>query len=151
MVRNPKTESERIGAELITERETYGLYDRVKIDTYEEWEEANDYLRDIEERDLPVDRNEIQYMYYGPKFVAKVRSLYRRLANKIPYIKGEDGTLMFKELYELDNLTLKDTTFKKAEKYFKLETTMLEKLGITKYEVEKLTLDEKVRREAFED
>jgi hypothetical protein len=113
-------------------------------------------LRDIEQKDLPARRKEITYQYYGPRFVSRIMSLYRRLKNKIGYIKGENGEPMFKRLYELDEYELKgkntaDMKFSEAKEYFDIMTTMLEKLGITKFEFEKLSGSQEVIKESVED
>jgi hypothetical protein len=149
-----KTESERIGDELREEKETYALFDTVKIDIYNEWKKANENLRDIEEKDLPSGLKEIPYQYYGPRFVSRIMSLYRSLKNKVEYINDKNGQPVFKKLYELDEYELKEKntaemTFKEAKEYFDVMTRMLEKLGVTRFEFEKLDSKEKIMRDAF--
>jgi hypothetical protein len=149
-----KTESQKIGDELAEEKETFALFDTVKIDIYEEWNKANEDLRDIEEKDLPEGKKEIPYQKYGPRFVSRIMSLYRRLKNKLGYINDKDGKPVFKKLYELDDYELKEKntakmTFLEAKEYFDIMTTMIEKLGITRFEFEKLDSKEKIMRDAF--
>jgi hypothetical protein len=103
---------------------------------------------------LPEGKKEIPYQKYGPRFVSRIMSLYRRLKNKIGYIKGEGGEPMFKKLYELDEYELKGKntakmTFLQAKEYFDMMTAMLEKLGITKFEIERLSVSERVNRDAY--
>lgn len=148
------TETKKISAELSEEKETYGLYDQVKVDLYLEWCQANNDLRDIEDKDLPMGNKEISYMRYGSRFVSRIMSIYRRLKHKIPYMSEKSGELAFKRLYELDEYELKgkntaDMTFLQAKEYFDIQTAMLERLGITRFEFEKLEPAERILREAF--
>jgi hypothetical protein len=154
-MRDKKTISESIGDELITEMETYGLYDKVKMDIYDEYKETKKHLKDINTKDIPVGRKEIAYQYYGPAFISAIIDLYIDLKPKVEYIRAKDGTLMFKDLYELDDYyferkNVKDITFLQAKTYFDLMSLMLEKLGIKKFEIEKVKPSERINRDAFD-
>ncbi|QLJ53503.1 MAG: hypothetical protein Sv326_1328 (plasmid) [Candidatus Fermentimicrarchaeum limneticum] len=145
-----KTESQKIGDELAEEMETYGLYDKIKMDIYEVFKNANDNLADINRKDLPVGRREIQFQYYGPRFVSNVMKLYIYLVDKIDYVKDtECKKLTDLQGYYDGKKDLGKMSFKDAKYYFLLERRMLEKLGIFRFEVEKLESKEKIMRDAF--
>lgn len=150
-----KTESQKIGDELAEEMETYGLYDKVKVDIYNEMMEASKHLKDINTKDIPVGRKEIPYMYHGSDFVATIINLYIMLKPKIEYVQTKEGETRYAKLFELDDYYFdrKDSgkmTFLQAKTYFDLERAFIERLGITRFEIAKLSLNEKIKRSAFE-
>jgi hypothetical protein len=94
-------------------------------------------------------------MYHGPAFVACIMNLYGKLKYKIKYIRGSDGKPTYKELYELDDYLfqkkdLGKMTFAEANKYFDLMRAFIEDIGITRFEIDKLTLKERIHRAAVE-
>lgn len=160
MVKPPKTESQKIGEELAEEKETYGLYDKAKLDIYNKKEEGETYLEDINRKDIPSGRKEIPYMYYGPAFRACVMNLYGKLKYKIRYINNPDGKPKYAKLYELDDYQFQNTdpsknkdldkmTFAEANRYFDMMRSFIEDIGITRFEIEKLSVPEKILRDAF--
>jgi hypothetical protein len=155
-----KSESELLSDEMRGEMETYGLYDTVKIGIYEEKEQCEKYLEDIVSKDIPRRITDIRRMRYGFAFRGGVINLYGKIKHKLTYIKGKDGKLKYGELYDLDayfrkqddpnRKDLKDMTFEEAYRYFDLMRGFIEEIGITKFEIEKLTLKERIKRAAVE-
>jgi hypothetical protein len=146
-----KTESQKIGDELRNEMETYGLYDKVKMDIYTKMIQANDFLYDIIDRDLPEGKKEIQYMKNGSRFVASIITLYILVKPKMKYLQDKK----YKKLEDLDDYyfsrkNIAKMTFDDSKIYFDLLREFIEELGITRFEIEKLNLNEKVKRSGFE-
>lgn len=150
-----KTESQKIGDELQEEKETYGLYDKAKLDIYNKKEKGEEYLEDINRKDIPAGRREIPFMYHGPAFRACILNLYGKLKHKIRYVRDANNEPVYKKLYELDDYMfqktkLDDMTFKEANIYFDLMRAFIEDIGITRFEIDKLTLKERIHRAAVE-
>jgi hypothetical protein len=145
-----KTESQKIGDELRNEMETYGLYDKAKLDIYNKMIQANDFLYDIIDRDLPEGKKQIVQMKNGSRFVASIMTLYILVKPKMKYLKD----VKYKPLGELNDYyfgksQIDKMTFTDAKIYFDLLREFIEEIGITRFEIEKLSPVEKLNREAF--
>jgi hypothetical protein len=149
----PEPSSQAIGNELSEEKETYGLYDLVKKDIYLQMMKALKKLNDINTKDIPAGMKEISYMKHGPGFISSVIDLYVMLGPKLEYVREEK----YKKMLELEDYYLQRNgrnpatmTFLQAKEYFWLERAFIEKLGITKFEIDKLEVAERVKRDAFD-
>lgn len=152
MLKKEVGESEKVGEALAGEMETFGLYDKIKNDMYELFKAANKNLGDINKKDLPVGRNEIPYQYYGPEFVSQIIELWMYLTDKIDYVSDKECHRLheLQEYYD-GKKDLGKMTFKEAKYYFKLEKRLLEKLGIFRFEIPKLSGAQAVDKEAVEE
>jgi uncharacterized protein YkuJ len=146
------TETQKISNELSEEKETYGLYDLVKKDIYLKMINALGKLNDINTKDIPAGAKEIPYMKYGSDFVAAIIDLWVLLGPKLEYITDE----RLKKISELEDYYFQrngkspaNMTFSEAKEYFWLQRLFIEKLGITRFEFEKLEPAERILREAF--
>jgi hypothetical protein len=152
MAEDEETESEKLTEELKAERRSYGLYDVVKQRIWHEYLRAEEHLFDIIDRDLPEGRTEIPYMTRGSRLVASVLTLYLLIKPKIGYIADEK----YKKLYELDDYYLGrkkigEMTFLEAREYLDLLREFLETLGITAFEIAKLSGADEVIKDAIEE
>ena len=154
MPKPPKTDSQKIGEELGEERETFGLYDLAKLDYYKKVERGFDLIYDIDQ-----DIGNGQDPKYLPDFLSLVVCLYRDLKPKIKYVKNKDGTTKYSSLYELQPWWEKDEKTGKLKSitelkyddavvYLGMMRDLIEDLGITRFEIEKLSLDERIHRDA---
>jgi len=144
------TETQKISNELSEEKETYGLYDLVKKDIYLKMKEALDKLNDINTKDIPAGAKEIPYMKYGSDFVAAIIDLWVLLGPKLEYVTDK-----IKKISELEDYYFQrngkspaNMTFSEAKEYFYLERVFIEKLGITKFEIDKVDVAERVKRDS---
>lgn len=122
------------------------------MDIYLVMLQAMNFLYEIMDRDIPEGRKNLANMKKGTRFVASIISLYLLVKPKLKYVPDKK----YDKLKELDDYyfgrkDLTTMTFLEARVYLDLLRDFIEALGITAFEVERLSGSQTVVKEMVED